>query len=124
MFNISLVSQIFWSYLVDVIFFGGSVPKGYQYYVGFVIIMVGIFIFNKYPVTTLIEADDSILKSRALSENLLEGDARPKKTSMYINNDNVSETSAASGFSAEKKFNYYKNPTLTNKANKILNDKH
>jgi hypothetical protein len=118
MFNISLVSQIFWSYLVDVIFFGGSAPKGVQYYIGFVIIIIGIFIFNKYPVTTLVETSES---NKSLTQNLL--DEKDKKNSFHINNDNRSETSETSGFSAEKKFNYYRNPTLTNKANKILNDK-
>lgn len=114
MFNISLVSQIFWSYLVDVIFFGGSVPKGVQYYLGFVIIILGIFIFNKYPVTTLVETRES---NKYLTQNLL--DEKDKKNSCRINNDNISENSSTSGFNAEKKYSYYKNKSLYNKAQKI-----
>lgn len=116
MFNISLVSQIFWSYLVDVIFFGGSVPKGVQYYLGFVIIILGIFIFNKYPVTTLVETRES---NKYLTQNLI--DEKDKKNSFHINNDNISENSSTSGFNAEKKYNYYKNTSLYTKAHKILN---
>jgi hypothetical protein len=119
MFNISLVSQIFWSYLVDVIFFGGSVPKGVQFYIGFVIIIIGIFIFNKYPVTTLVETTES---NNFLTHNLL--DEKDRKNSFHTNNDNISENSSTGGFNAEKKFNYYKNPSLISKAHKILNEKH
>jgi hypothetical protein len=110
MFNISLVSQIFWSYLVEVLF-GDSAPKSYEYYIGFCIIIIGIYFFNKYPVTILVEKSDS----NELSQNLLEKDE--KKT----NYDNVSDKSSVSGFSAERKYNYYRNPSISNKANKYLN---
>jgi hypothetical protein len=119
MFNISLVSQIFWSYIVEVVF-GESAPKGYEYYIGFVVIIIGIFIFNKFPVTTLTDEyhSNKFTDQKDLTRNLI-----IKKNSLYIN-DNISETSACSAFSAERKYTYYKNPTLSAKANKYLNINH
>ena len=123
MFNISLVSQIFWSYLVEVIF-GESAPKGYEYYIGFVIIICGIVIFNRYPVRQLIDRNNNNLSEDNLTQNLLEGQAKFSNKSFHIKNDHdqQSVSSTTSEFSAEKKYNYYRNPSLRNKANKILNN--
>lgn len=115
MFNISLVSQIFWSYLVEVLF-GESAPKSYEYYIGFFIIIVGIYLFNRYPVTVLLEKSELSSPNSTLGQNLLEKD---KKKNNY---DNSSERSGVSGFSAERKFNYYRNPSISNIANKYLNN--
>lgn len=113
MFNISLVSQIFWSYLVDVLF-KDSEPRSYEYYIGFVIIIVGIYLFNKYPVNILV--DDSIDSNDSRSKNI---SSSGEKKSNY---DNTSVKSALTGFSAEKKYDYYKNPSISIKANKYLNN--
>lgn len=65
MFNISLVSQIFWSYLYEVI---RNIKNAlaYEYYIGFVIIIFGIYLFNKNSVIAVMQ------ESSPLEENLLE----------------------------------------------------
>lgn len=122
MFNISLVSQIFWSYLVEVIFEDTS-PKGYEYYIGFVVIILGIYIFNKFPVTILKETEELKEESKHEIKRLSDFEVldvdKKRSSSLYIN-DNISETSACSAFSAERKYTYYRNPTLSNKASKYL----
>jgi len=114
MFNISLVSQIIWSYVVEILFWE-SVPKGYIYYIGFIVIIIGIYIFTKYPV--VIVNSYETLDNESNKTNLLE------KNKQLNNNDNLSDTGSASsgGFSAERKFTYYKNSPLSVKANKYLN---
>ncbi len=116
MFNISLVSQIFWSYLVEVIFKESS-PKGYEYYAGFVIIIVGIFIFHKYPVTQL----KSCFSNEDYTKSLINGDERIRNPSIYVTDDK-SESSSTSAFSTDKKIEYYRKISLYNNANKYLTD--
>ena len=47
MFNISLVTQIMWSYIISLIFFDDS-SKRVLYFVGFAVIIVGVVVFNLY----------------------------------------------------------------------------
>jgi hypothetical protein len=118
MFNISLVSQIFWSYLVEVIF-NESSPKGYEYYVGFVIIILGIYVFNKYPVTQL--KSHGINKLDDYAKSLISGSERVRFPSAYITDDK-SESSSTSAFSEERKIEYYRQISLYNKTNKYLTE--
>lgn len=127
MFNISLVSQIFWSYLVEVMF-GEASPKGYVYYIGFVVIIAGIYVFNKYPVIQN-EFKDKIISDRrnsmSLREKLIDDNdemcEREKKEKNFIADDK-SETSECSAFSQDKKVNYYRNTSISTKTGKYLNN--
>ena len=101
-YNIALVSQIFWSYLVEIIFNRAS-PKGYEYYLGFVIILFGIIVFSRFSVID-IEKETINVEERKVS--LLEG--------------NNSETSIAS--IVADKFTFYKNNSLNVRASKYMND--
>ena len=129
MFNISLVSQIFWSYLVEVIS-GDSSPRGYEYYIGFVVIIAGVFIFNRYPVVTIPSenekkrSSDSFYSGNKLTQQLLlESGNSNSQSKIPTQYDNISEKSGGSAFSSsDKKFNYYRNQTVSNKANKYLNN--
>jgi hypothetical protein len=114
MFNISLVSQIFWSYLVEVIF-NESSPKGYEYYAGFVIIIVGIFIFYKYPVTQL-RKNQGVMKDDAYLKCLINAEERIRNPSVFCTDDK-SESSSTSAFSTDKKIEYYRKISLYNKSN-------
>lgn len=118
MFNISLVSQIFWSYLVEVMF-NESSPKGYEYYAGFIIIIVGIFIFNKYPVTQLKTNEDT--KFDDYTKSLISGSERVRNPSIFVSDDK-SESSSTSAFSEDRKIEYYRKISLYNKANRYMTD--
>jgi hypothetical protein len=99
MFNIAIVSKIFWSYLVEVIS-DEVYPRNFFYYIGFGIIVVGVFLFNIYP-------------------------AKGKTYGHDINKpflDNRSEISSSSAFSSDRKYTYIKNNTLQVTANKYLNN--
>jgi hypothetical protein len=101
MFNVAIVSQIFWSYLVEVIC-GEATPRTYFYYIGFVVIVIGIFIYNRYPVEVIVESNTyKSMKSEKISIN-------------------ESDTSSCSAFSTDKKYSHIKNNTLQVKANKYL----
>jgi hypothetical protein len=107
MFNIALVSQIFWSYIVEIIS-GEESARGYEYYIGFIIIILGIYLFNKYPVTyTTVEVANESINRDERKATLLGGQ---------------SETSSCSAFSPPDKYTYLKNNTLSVKANKLLNN--
>lgn len=111
MFNIALVSQIFWSYIVEILS-GDASPKGYEYYIGFAIIIVGIYLFHKYPVIELKAID------RDITDESINKDERTKTLI-----SNMSETSSCSAFSPHSdKFLHLKNNTLSLKANKYLNN--
>lgn len=112
MFNISLVSQIFWSYLVEVIFKESS-AKGYLYYIGFAVIIIGIFLFNKHPVIQNMEQSKD---KNGMEETLLD------KQSLNVN-DNFSAKSDYTIFSSsEKRLNYYKKTSIA--VNKYLVQEH
>lgn len=123
MFNISLVSQIFWSYLVEIISLESS-PKSYEYYLGFLVIIFGIYTFNKYSVIMVkqrsvenLSDTESIFKQKkCLNQKLLDNGF----------NDNIydkkSETSSRSAFPNDKKISFYKNNTLSSRASKYLNN--
>jgi hypothetical protein len=108
MFNIALVSQIFWSYIVEIIS-GEESARGYENYVGFVIIIIGIYLFNKYPVNYL-------NKSEQVDESI---NSQDRKATLI---GNQSETSSCSAFSPPDKYTYLKNNTLSHRANKLLNN--
>jgi hypothetical protein len=136
MFSVSLVSQVFWSYLVEILMTSKS-PKGYEYYIGFVLLIVGISIFIKFPMvrnrkkteeSTLLhrpssakdlnEKDNNIINERSGSQIFLKKDSQNR-----IFNDNVSETSSCTPFSSnERKITYYKNASLHLNANKYMNN--
>jgi hypothetical protein len=118
MFNISLVSQIFWSYLVEVISKESS-PKGYEYYIGFVIIILGIYIFHKYPVTQLKKY--GIDESNLYAKSLISGNERVRNPSIH-HHDDKSESSSTSAFSSDKKIDYYRKISKYNKANNYLSN--
>lgn len=118
MFNISLVSQIFWSYLVEVIFKETS-PKGYEYYIGFGIIILGIFIFHKFPVTQ--SKKYGMDNTDLYAKSLINGNERIRNPSVYIPDDK-SESSSTSAFSMDKKMDYYRKMSMYNKTNKYLSN--
>jgi drug/metabolite transporter (DMT)-like permease len=126
MFNISLVSQIFWSYIVEIIF-NETTPKTFIYYIGFVVIILGIFIFNRYPDHDDQSKDPKILNEESFHSLILQKDnSQTINTETKLNmknptvNDHFSESSSCSGFSSYK---YYKHSaTLSSGANKILNN--
>jgi hypothetical protein len=103
MFNIAIVSQIFWSYLVELMS-GDANPRSYFYFIGFFVIIVGIYIFNKFPVEYRLKLCD--LQNSLISE--------------------TSETSSCSAFStADRKYTHIKtNNTLHLRASKYLNNHH
>lgn len=108
MFNIALVSEIFWSYIVEIIS-GKASPKGYEYYIGFVVIILGIYLFNKYPVIeNRIEVD--------IADESINRDER--KVTLV---GSQSETSSCSAFSPPDKYSHLRNNTLSHRANKYLN---
>ncbi len=108
MFNISLLSQIFWSYLVDEVIFGDSAPKGIEYYIGFIVIIFGIITFHWFPheVTEIHKMSTEIK-----SDSTINGEVK----SIHSTHSNKE-----SSFHAEKKYIYYRNGTLSSKAHKIL----
>ena len=108
MFNIALVSQIFWSYIVEIIS-GEESARGYEYYIGFVVIILGIYLFNKYPVIYL-------KKPEPIDESI---NSQDRKATLICSQ---SETSSCSAFSPPDKYTYLKNNTLSHKANKLLNN--
>jgi hypothetical protein len=108
MFNIALVSQIFWSYIVEIIS-GKASPKGYEYYIGFVVIIVGIYLFNRYPV----------IENKQETDIADESINRDDKKDQLIGSQ--SETSSCSAFSPPDKYTHLRNNTLSNRANKYLN---
>jgi hypothetical protein len=114
MFNISLVSQIFWSYIVEVIF-NDSSPKGYEYYAGFVIIILGIYIFHKYPVTQL-RRNYGFINNEEYLKCLINGEEIIRNPSVFCS-DGKSESSSTSAFSTDKKVEYYRKISLYNKSN-------
>lgn len=117
MFNISLVSQIFWSYIVEVIF-NESSPKGYEYYGGFVIIILGIYIFHKYPVTQL-RKNHGIMNNEDYIKSLIGVEEIIRNPSVFCS-DGKSESSSTSAFSLDKKVEYYRKISLFNKSNKNI----
>ena len=108
MFNIALVSQIFWSYIVEIIS-GKASPKGYEYYIGFVIIITGIYLFNKYSVID--NNNTQIIDDKSTNK---------EETKVALLECN-SETSSCSAFSTDK-YSYVRNRTLSTKVNKYLNN--
>jgi hypothetical protein len=109
MFNIALVSQIFWSYIVEIIS-GKASPRGYEYYLGFAIIIIGIYLFNKYPVID-IKVDNSITHDSINKDD---------KTVTLVGSQ--SETSSCSAFTPPDKYTHLRNNTLSHNANKYLNN--
>jgi hypothetical protein len=108
MFNISLVSQIFWSYLLE-ISLGHADPGSYFYYIGFVIIVTGIFLYNKSPV-------ECVKPNKGNTD--LEAKLIGSKGTQA--NENYSETSSCSAFSIDRKYSHLRNNSLHIKANKYL----
>ncbi len=100
-YNIALVSQIFWSYFVEIIFSRAS-PKGYEYYIGFAIILFGIIVFSRFSVID-IEKETIAVEERRVS--LLEGNSETSITSI-----------------AADKFTYYKNNSLNVRVGRYMND--
>lgn len=100
-YNIALVSQIFWSYFVEIIFNRAS-PKGYEYYIGFAVILFGIIVFSRFSVID-IEKETIAVEERKVS--LLEGSSETSITSI-----------------AADKFTYYKNNTLNERVSRYMND--
>jgi hypothetical protein len=104
MFNIAIISKIFWSYLVEVLS-GEEYPRTYFYYIGIAIILIGIFLFNMFAIV--------YKKKSELQTNLIE--SKPV--------DTASEFSSSSAFSVgDRKYTHIKNNTLSLKANKYLNN--
>jgi hypothetical protein len=108
MLNIAIISKIFWSYLVEMLS-GEDYTRTYFYYIGFGIILIGVFIFNMFPIVYKKKSD--------LNEKLIDVANKPIPT------DNMSEYSSASAFStADRKYTHIRNNSLQLGANKYLNN--
>ncbi len=80
MFNISLVTQILWSYLVGLLIFHER-EKRVLYFVGFVFIIIGVVVFNLYDKKKVeirsksdIESNKDIHKSALSKVDILENE--------------------------------------------------
>jgi hypothetical protein len=107
MFNISLVSQIFWSYLVDIML-NDKNPGGYLYYIGFIIIIAGIYLFNKNNVIVIFNENN-----KSLFQSLLEN---KNNESVQLNNSNIDKYN-----NIDRKLTEYRKLSLQSKAQKYLN---
>lgn len=123
MFNISLVSQIFWSFLVELITTDNS-PKGFEYFIGFGVIILGIVIFSIFPIISLQNNNShNEHKLTYSSKNVLED----PHNNIYVKSSkeeslNLTDSMSESCFAAvDKKYAYYKQ-NMSSKATKYLNN--
>jgi drug/metabolite transporter (DMT)-like permease len=125
MFNISLVSQIFWSYIVEVIF-QESTPKSFIYYIGFVVIIIGIWIFNKDPVIKIgltmskNHTNNSIHNSQ-LNQDVENGSQKSKVSSVIRESLSKNEEKEEIIYSSHPSFHIHKTG-LQNKANSLIHN--
>jgi len=111
MFNISQVSQIFWSYIIAKIFFSQENKEDYWFYIGFVLILFGIIVFNLYSFKEKQSQDG---QTQTEAENTVK-----KKTSGTLG---VNDDSRESGGRSQSFSDYYKNRTaLYTKSTNIMN---
>lgn len=95
MLNISLVSQIFWSYLVEVIWYYET-NKSYFYYVGFGVIVIGLVIFNQGKVKRITQTTKKHkrklkLKGQEITEDYLKDNLISTNPKTDSTDDNFNE---------------------------------
>lgn len=123
MFNISLASQIFYSFIVEVIY-DSSKLKEYEYYIGFALIIIGIYIFNMNDVIPIVQTTPLLITDNPIfMENIDSADIKCESNENLNNSIRSDDSNYLKQAQIKDKYTYYKDERkLSTIANKYISD--